>query len=147
MIFDWLQIGGGALVALFLGYAAHTIDVSMIKSHDAEELKTAKETLTKQCNDDKKIATEASHAYQIDHANTTSELIDVKRVQPNSCIVLPSSSTTAGSNGSPAIKRPSKGHATTTEQFYDFSGQCKDDRDKLKRLQQFNAQVWTENGQ
>ena len=131
-----------ALVVGLLAYFLHTWSVARIEASNADALEDQKEALNGQCQKDKQITEETSHAYQTQLTALRDQLAAVKRLQPNRCI--PTVAKPAfGYDAAPPHPGFPRADGVFTDDLYDFAADAEQVGLQLDACQGFVKKVWS----
>lgn len=154
---NWQGLAVGAIVAGVIGWGVntwngwqHERDISALEDFYQGEQERIRAELTRECEKDKQITTEASNAYQSNIADLNRQLTDFKRVRSQSSAAaqcVPVTRPAGGLNGPAQPGQSVAAHGLDANALYDYAAEAEQYRLQVIGLQSFVSRTWAAKGQ
>lgn len=146
LLANWKSVVAAA-AAFALSLMLHKLDVHRIEAKHTAEILSVKAAMTAQCNKEKAITTEVSHAYQTELASLNRRLSDARRLHARSCVVVTGAAAGhdgAASSGKSAGSGVKGNRPVAAETLIDLFGEGEKYRLQLWSCQTFIKRTWAE---
>lgn len=139
-MFSILPMAAGAVLMALVSFGLHSCDVSRLETKHQKDLVAQNNALVSQCDKDKAVTKEVSHALQNDLSVLSGQLDNARRLYHNACLSVTANSAT-GYDGAATSRKPAGAGAGRSEidinKYIDFLGEGERYRVQLKACQSF----------